>query len=157
MNKYLYVAVILLLPLFLSAQGKKLKKYGIVNPVAPVGIKVGSKAPTFKGIDQNGYLIDSKSMLKNAPVVLIFYRGYWCPYCSKALKTYADSINQVTDKGVWFIAVTPETTEGVAKTIDALYIVAIQSKNLIPVGIATKKVKNANMIFVHSLIPDVNK
>ena len=118
MNKYLYVAVILLLPLFLSAQGKKLKKYGIVNPVAPVGIKVGSKAPTFKGIDQNGYLIDSKSMLKNAPVVLIFYRGYWCPYCSKALKTYADSINQVTDKGVWFIAVTPETTEGVAKTID---------------------------------------
>jgi len=118
MNKYIFIIMVLLVPIFTSAQAKKLKKYGIVNPVAPLGIEVGTKAPNFKAVDQNGYLIDLESMLREAPVVLIFYRGYWCPYCNRALKSYADSINLVTDKGAWFIAVTPETLDGIAKTID---------------------------------------
>lgn len=118
MKKYLIIIAIFVFPVVISAQAKKLKKYGIMDPVAPLGLKVGTAAPNFNGIDQNGYSIELNSMLKTGPVVLIFYRGYWCPYCSRALKSYADSINFVTDKGAWFIAVTPETTDGVAKTID---------------------------------------
>ncbi len=118
MRKYLLITIAILMPILLSAQARKLKKYGITDPIVPVGIKVGEKAPAFKAMDQNGYLIDMNSMLESGPVVLIFYRGYWCPYCSRALKSYADSINHITDKGTWFIAVTPETTIGVAKTVD---------------------------------------
>ncbi len=118
MKKYLVIIAILIIPVVLSGQARKLKKYGIMDPIAPLGLKVGTSAPDFKGVDQNGYSIELNSMLKTGPVVLIFYRGYWCPYCSRTLKSYADSINLVTDNGAWFIAVTPETTDGVAKTID---------------------------------------
>lgn len=118
MKKYFFIIALFIFPILISAQGRKLKKFGIVDPVAPVGLKVGTHAPNFKGIDQNGYSIELNSMLKTGPVVVIFYRGYWCPYCSRTLKSYADSIKYVTDKGAWFIAVTPETTEGVAKTIE---------------------------------------
>ena len=118
MKKYIIALLITIVPLLLSAQARKLKKFGIVDPIAPLGLEVGTLAPGFKGIDQNGYMIELNSMLKTGPVVLIFYRGYWCPYCSRTLKAYADSIKHVTDKGAWFIAVTPETTLGVEKTLE---------------------------------------
>ncbi|MDF1548640.1 MAG: peroxiredoxin family protein, partial [Bacteroidales bacterium] len=118
MKKIVSIIIVLLIPFANFSQAKKLKKYGLSGVNIPRGVKVGEKAPTFKAVDQNGFLIDLNSMLRDGPVVLIFYRGYWCPFCSKALKNYADSINLVTDKGVWFIAVSPETTLGVSKTIE---------------------------------------
>ncbi|MFC2100324.1 peroxiredoxin-like family protein [Bacteroidota bacterium] len=80
--------------------------------------KVGDPAPEFKGIDQFDNLIELKSLLAHGPVLLVFYRGYWCPHCNKHLSNLQDSLELITAKGVTVIAVTPESSESIEKTIE---------------------------------------
>ncbi|HEY2721845.1 MAG TPA: peroxiredoxin-like family protein [Chitinophagaceae bacterium] len=84
----------------------------------PEGLFINSKAPDFKGKDQKGNELELKDLRKKGPVVVIFYRGYWCPYCSKELQKLEDSISLFTDKGAQVVAITPEKQDGISKTID---------------------------------------
>src|SRR6266542_2021959 len=84
----------------------------------PEGLFINSKAPDFKAKDQNGNEIVLRDIRKKGPVVLLFYRGYWCPYCSKELQKLEDSLSLIKAKGAQLIAVTPEKQEGIAKTIE---------------------------------------
>jgi peroxiredoxin len=84
----------------------------------PEGLFINSKAPDFKAKDQNGTEIVLKDMRKKGPVVLIFYRGYWCPYCSKELQKLEDSLPLIKEKGAQVIAITPEKLDGITKTIE---------------------------------------
>lgn len=84
----------------------------------PEGLFINSKAPDFKATDQYGKEIRLKDVLKDSLVVLIFYRGQWCPYCNKQLKKLEDSLQLIKDKRAKLIAVTPEKTEYISKTIE---------------------------------------
>jgi peroxiredoxin len=88
------------------------------NAQDPKGLNVNDDAPDFTGKDQNGKSIHLKSLLKKGPVVLVFYRGEWCPYCNKHLKSLEDSLLFITDKGASLVTVTPEKQEYIAKTIE---------------------------------------
>lgn len=83
----------------------------------PEGLFINSKAPDFKGIDQSGNAFRLKDALKQGPVVLVLYRGYWCPYCNRQLKKLQDSMSLINEKGAQLIAVTSERSEGISKTI----------------------------------------
>lgn len=81
-------------------------------------IKVGQTAPTFSGVDQFGNPFELNEALGKGPVVLMFYRGYWCPYCNKQLSQLQDSLKFINERGGMVVAVTPEQPEGIKKTID---------------------------------------
>jgi len=83
----------------------------------PEGLFINSKAADFKGTDQNGNLISLKELRKKGPVVVLFYRGNWCPYCNRELKRLNDSLQLLTGKGARLIAITPEGKEGIDSTI----------------------------------------
>jgi peroxiredoxin len=85
---------------------------------APEGLFIASKAPDFKAKDQNGAEIRLKDVLKQGKVVLVFYRGQWCPYCNRQLKKLEDSLQLIKDKGATLIAVSPEKPESLAKTVE---------------------------------------
>jgi peroxiredoxin len=89
---------------------------GLSAQTAPEGLFIASKAPDFKAKDQNGLEIHLKDLLKKGKVVLVFYRGEWCPYCNKELKRLQDSLQLIRDKGATLLAVTPETPENIIKT-----------------------------------------
>jgi peroxiredoxin len=76
----------------------------------------GSKAPFFAAKDQNGKLVDSKQLLKKGLLVVMFYRGYWCPYCNRQMSQIADSMMMITDLGATVVAITPEKGEYIEKT-----------------------------------------
>src|SRR5690349_12646468 len=82
------------------------------------GLNVNDKAPEFTAKDQDGKAISLKDELKKGAVVLVFYRGQWCPYCNKQLKKLEDSLSLITAKGARLIAVTPEKPENIAVTIE---------------------------------------
>ena len=84
----------------------------------PEGLFINSKAPDFKATDQYGKEIRLKDVWKDSAVVLIFYRGQWCPYCNKQLKKLEDSLQLIKDKGARLIAITPEKPEFISKTIE---------------------------------------
>lgn len=85
---------------------------------APEGLFIASKAPDFKATDQNGKEIRLKDLVKQGKVVLVFYRGYWCPYCNKELSRLQDSLQLIKDKGATLVAVSPEKPENISKTIE---------------------------------------
>lgn len=84
---------------------------------APKGLTVQVKAPDFSAKDQSGATIQLQDQLKKGSVVLVFYRGQWCPYCNRQLKKLEDSLPFIKAKGATLIAVTPEKPENITKTI----------------------------------------
>ena len=84
----------------------------------PEGLFINSKAPDFKGTDQNNEEVRLKDLLKKGNVVLVFYRGQWCPYCNRQLSRLEDSLQFILDKGAQLVAVTPEKPESISKTIE---------------------------------------
>ena len=89
-----------------------------VKSVYPGGLKVGELAPMFSAKNQEGKKIELKKLLKNGDVVMLFYRGQWCPYCNQQLKKVNDSLQFISAKGATVLAITPETGENVRKTIE---------------------------------------
>jgi peroxiredoxin len=85
---------------------------------APEGLFLNSKAPDFKAKDQNGNEVRLKDLLKKGRVVLVFYRGQWCPNCNKFLSRLEDSLSLIKAKGATVIAVTPELPENIKLTIE---------------------------------------
>jgi len=106
MPKFFFLVILLFINAILFAQEK------------PEGLFINSKAPDFKGTDQYGNEIRLKDILKDSLVVLIFYRGQWCPYCNKQLKKLEDSLQLIKSKGARLIAITPEKPEFISKTIE---------------------------------------
>ena len=86
--------------------------------VYPEGLRVGDAAPVFTAKDQNGKTVNLKQALKNGPVVMLFYRGQWCPFCNKQLSHFSDSLQMLRAKGASVLAITPETEENVKKTVE---------------------------------------
>src|SRR5258706_11779859 len=99
-----------ILSLFISLAGLAQEK--------PEGLVIRSKAPDFKSKDLTGIDISLKELRRKGPVVILFYRGNWCPYCNKELSRFQDSLQLIKDKGASLVAVTPETTEGIIKTAE---------------------------------------
>jgi peroxiredoxin len=83
----------------------------------PQGLKVGDRAPDFTGYDQKGKQVELKKLLEQGPMILFFYRGKWCPVCSRYLNNYQDSLKVLTDQGFNVVAITPESIENVAQTV----------------------------------------
>lgn len=81
------------------------------------GLDLNEKAPEFTAIDQNGKSISLKNELKKGSVILVFYRGQWCPYCNRQLKQLEDSLGQIKAKGGIVVTITPEKQENIGKTV----------------------------------------
>lgn len=72
------------------------------------GLKVGELAPDFSLPDANGISVKLSSLLKQGPVVLVFYRGAWCPFCNMHLNVLNKSLPQMKQLGAQLVAVTPQ-------------------------------------------------
>ena len=73
--------------------------------------KVGDRAPGFTLPDQLGRRVSLAGELEQGPVVLIFYRGEWCPYCNLMLRTYGLRATEFSQRGARLVAVSPQTPD----------------------------------------------
>jgi peroxiredoxin len=56
------------------------------DPTQVVPVAVGAMAPAFVAHEVNGEPYAFKPMALTRPVLMIFYRGGWCPYCNAHLR-----------------------------------------------------------------------
>ena len=80
-------------------------------------LRVGDQAPDFRSNGFEGEKLDSQKLLKKGKIVLMFYRGAWCPHCNKHMSHVQDSLELILNKGAIVIAVTTEIPEYIEKTI----------------------------------------
>lgn len=94
------------------------------------GLKVGEKAPNFEGITSEGEPFQLQDFYQESPVVLIFYRGGWCPYCHYQLQMFEKKMDQFVDQGVDIVAVSVDTLAEVQKMKDGeSYGLELAAKN----------------------------
>jgi len=75
------------------------------------GLKAGDRAPDFSLKNAFGQKINLQTELKKGPVVLVFYRGAWCPFCNMHLHALKKNLPQINKLGAQLIAVTPQTPD----------------------------------------------
>ena len=75
------------------------------------GLNKGSKAPNFTLKNAFGKKISRSRVLKKGPVVLVFYRGSWCPFCNLHLHTLHKSLPEFKQYGAQLITITPQTPD----------------------------------------------
>ena len=81
------------------------------------GLSVGDKVKDFKATDQNRNSIQFSELLKKGKVVIVFYRGQWCPICMPHLRTLQKGLMEVENKGASILIITPEKQENIQKTM----------------------------------------
>jgi peroxiredoxin len=78
--------------------------------VAP-GLAPGEQAPEFSLPDAMERSVSLKERLSSGPVVLVFYRGEWCPYCNTYLRALQAALPQITTRGASLVAVSPQSPD----------------------------------------------
>jgi peroxiredoxin len=79
-------------------------------------LRVGERAPAFRLPDARGELVQLDQQLLGGPVVLLFYRGHWCPFCSLTLQAYSASLEAFTSLRARVIAISPQSPSATQKT-----------------------------------------
>lgn len=74
------------------------------------GLSIGEFAPPINGFDILGKQIKWANELKKGPVVVVFYRGSWCPFCNRYLKQLDDMLKE-SEFPATLIALSPQLPE----------------------------------------------
>ena len=94
-----------------------------IEAVAASGVldratKTGDRAPAFTLPDHNEQAVTLESLLAEGPVVLVWYRGGWCPYCNLTLRAYHDAMPRINAAGATLVAVSPELPDQTRETVN---------------------------------------
>jgi peroxiredoxin Q/BCP len=80
-------------------------------------LKVGDKAPEFKGVDQNGNAVDL-NQYEGKKVALYFYPKDDTPGCTAQACNLRDNFDVLKDKGIEVLGVSTDSVKSHAKFID---------------------------------------
>jgi peroxiredoxin len=82
-------------------------------------VSVGDTLTSFTLSDAAGSPVSLDQLLATGPVVIVFYRGGWCPYCNVALRTYQkELVPQLPTFGARLVAISPQTSDQSLTTIE---------------------------------------
>jgi peroxiredoxin len=80
---------------------------------------VGATAPSFDLPDAaattltsdtaaNARFVHSSDLLGIGPLIVVFFRGRWCPYCMTQLEAWQTAFPAVREKGALLVAISPQ-------------------------------------------------
>ena len=81
-------------------------------------INVGDYAPEFILMNAVNKQVSLYDELQKGPVVLIWYRGGWCPYCNIQLQHIQMKLKEINQAGGQVIAISPELPDKTMSTTE---------------------------------------
>ena len=81
-------------------------------------LPVGAIAPGFRLPDQHGRPLQLSERLALGPVVLVFIRGGWCPFCALALRAWQEALPALHDAGGDLLAISPQPASACSRTAE---------------------------------------
>ena len=92
----------------MMAEGnRKVAETGILENA----LQVGDTAPNFSLKDARGETVKLSNLLEEGSVILLWYRGGWCPYCNITLAAYQEYMGAIEAAGATLVALTPEVPD----------------------------------------------
>jgi peroxiredoxin len=96
----------------MEADTKRLEAAKLVKRALPQG----AVAPDFILPDAQGKLVRLQSLLRDGPVVIVFYRGGWCPFCKLYLRGFQRRRRELKALGAQIVAISPELPDNSLST-----------------------------------------
>lgn len=90
-------------------------QFGMSGNSVPKGLEVGQKIPEVSVNIQSREEIPLHELYGEQPLVVIFYRGNWCPACNKHLLEFTERGGEIEEAGAKILIVTPESHENIQK------------------------------------------
>lgn len=127
-NKRIFAFLVTVAGLFTYSQNAAAQAMKFVSPVDALktALNIGAKAPAFSLNDSTGKTVNSKDLLKQGNVVLVFYRGAWCPFCNSYLHKLQTRLTDINAAGGKLVAVSvenPDASMAIAKKNEVQYTV----------------------------------
>lgn len=101
----------------LSATFKKGIEEVAASGVLKTALNVGGAMPDFTLVDAEGKTVKSADLLARGPLVVVFYRGAWCPYCNLYLHHWQEYLPQLAQRGATLVAISGEGPDGTAAVV----------------------------------------
>jgi len=79
--------------------------------IAERAVQVGDPAPDFALPDTRGNRVRLAALRERGPVVVAFYRGGWCPFCSIEMAHLARARAAIEAAGASLVAISPQTPD----------------------------------------------
>lgn len=86
------------------------------------GLAVGAVAPHFELQSASGETWRLDRGLRAGPVVLVFYRGAWCPFCNLTLRAFQTRLQDFRAVGAAIVAISPQAPDAASGVIEDLHI-----------------------------------
>lgn len=99
----------------IAADIEALRATGLVARAAKPGDAFPS-APRL--LDAHRRPFDLEALTAERPIVLVFYRGGWCPYCNLELRAYQAALAEIQAAGATLVAVSPELPDNSLSTAE---------------------------------------
>jgi len=73
-----------------------------------ISLKAGDPVPDVRLKTVAGETVSLRKLVSEKPTVLIFYRGGWCPYCTRHLQALAGIEKDLLAAGYQLLAISPD-------------------------------------------------
>ena len=87
------------------------------NPQDISPLLIGEMVPNMLLPDANGSIQNVNALIQSKPTVLVFYRGGWCPYCSKQLSGLQTAKADLDKMGYQLIAISTDSPQRLSETM----------------------------------------
>ncbi|NVJ58844.1 MAG: AhpC/TSA family protein [Gammaproteobacteria bacterium] len=105
-----------ILPLLLFGSVIAAERTTIANTADEVNpLLIGQEVPNSVLWSASGKPLNLKSLAAEKPVILVFYRGGWCPFCNHQLAELQDIQQDLIEMGYQLIAISPELPDTIKK------------------------------------------
>jgi len=100
----------------------------------------GSRLPALSFEDASGNAITTEELRAGGPLLLMFYRGNWCPLCNAQIRELAERYRELKERGVTVAFISPqshENTKSIAARFDvpAHFLVDVEHRSAKRLGI----------------------
>lgn len=81
-------------------------------------LEIGEKTPDFTLKDMSGNRIKLSSLLGKGYVLLVFYRGSWCPMCNTQIANFSKDYQKFKNLNTEIVAISSDSEKGAKKTAE---------------------------------------
>ena len=91
----------------IEATTQRLMESGLVQGA----LQPGQMILDFELPDATGRLVKSSDLRRTGPLLILFYRGIWCPFCNLTIRAYQEQLQSFQNRAVTLVAISPQTSD----------------------------------------------
>lgn len=95
--------------------------YSRLGREASAALEVGAQLPVLRFENDDGTEVTSEHLLGTGPLLLMFYRGNWCPFCNAQIREIAERYRELEERGCTVALVAAQShanTKSIAERFD---------------------------------------